>query len=459
MDILPGTSWSPERTDDTRYGPAKVGARGDVSQLGLSAEGRPILIRRFGDRGHGPRILVVAGQHGDEPLATRAAHRLATRVETGTAGGARLELAVVECLNPDGAARSRRWGRSRVDLNRDHQLLTQPETRALHRFVREWRPHLVIDVHTYPPRRKHLLRQGLVYCHDVFLEGPTSLSLPGHALLTEGGRPFRELFVDRLITDLAAHGLRAGRYTLLTRGGRVRHSTPDVIDLRNGIALRYGLPTLLLEGRQPTRGDGPHAASRTERALAISLEGALGLAADRFADLARPVPRPWAGESVVIGSAYGSRREACRLEMADKVSGEVRVRELSGRNTPDLRATAQVGLPRGYAVPLKCGAVLEVLRRSGLSGRSARPGDGPASRYRILGLRPSRRARRAPREINVELVPAAFEEGEYRVFPTGAAAGPTLAVLLEPGSKYGLVRYPELGLLAGGSEYPVLRLA
>src|SRR5207302_1080938 len=76
-------------------------------------------------------------------------------------------------LNPDGIVQGTRRNAHGIDLNRDHVRLAGSETRALHQFVRTWRPHLVLDVHDFPPRRRHLLARQLVYCQDVFLDVPT----------------------------------------------------------------------------------------------------------------------------------------------------------------------------------------------------------------------------------------------------------------------------------------------
>ena len=61
--------------------------------------------------------------------------------------------------------------------------------------------------------------------------------------------------------------------TRVTEKGRVRHSTPDVVDARNALALRYRLPTVLVEGRRWSRGDPPTAKAHVlvgmERALSL----------------------------------------------------------------------------------------------------------------------------------------------------------------------------------------------
>jgi len=61
----------------------------------------------------------------------------------------RLSIVIVPRANPDGAAADRRVLASGVDLNRDHLLLSQPETRALHQVMQLLPPDVVIDHHEF----------------------------------------------------------------------------------------------------------------------------------------------------------------------------------------------------------------------------------------------------------------------------------------------------------------------
>src|SRR4029077_12541794 len=117
------------------------------------------------------KVMIVAGQHGDEsparrtvePLLAGAPEELASRLPN-------LQLAIVPEANPDGCAAKTRCNSDGIDLNRDHQLLFSRGTRALHEFIREWQPQVILDLHSYPSRRLHLLARNIVLDHDVFLD-------------------------------------------------------------------------------------------------------------------------------------------------------------------------------------------------------------------------------------------------------------------------------------------------
>ena len=117
-----------------------------------------------------PRILLLAGQHGDEPESTALLSHALRRVEPGE-----LQSAAVLALNPDGLCRGTRGNAAGVDLNRnfptadwttspvyyrwaeneprDVQLsagqhaASEPETRALLALLARLKPQTVISIH------------------------------------------------------------------------------------------------------------------------------------------------------------------------------------------------------------------------------------------------------------------------------------------------------------------------
>jgi hypothetical protein len=118
--------------------PASPGAALEVRQIGTSAQGRPIIARRYGD---GPRTVLVVGQtHGDEEGGLRVLLRaLSAPVPDG------LTLWVVPTMNPDGLALDTRFLADGADPNR--QAPAQPEQRAVYDFALATQPVLSIWYH------------------------------------------------------------------------------------------------------------------------------------------------------------------------------------------------------------------------------------------------------------------------------------------------------------------------
>jgi len=133
--------------------------RVSIVNLGPGAAGRPILCVAVHDPatvfGQTKRLLIIARQHGNEPSGTEAALALIQHfatsqgaLETGTLQ--RLTFVVIPMANPGGAEHNRRRNPRGVDLNRDWQALSQPESQAIERAVRAWRPDALIDMHELP---------------------------------------------------------------------------------------------------------------------------------------------------------------------------------------------------------------------------------------------------------------------------------------------------------------------
>jgi murein peptide amidase A len=128
--------------------------------LGRSAEGRPIVLDRVGDRGAERRVLVVGAIHGNETAGRAVARELRRGpAPPGT------ELWIIRDLNPDGAAAGTRQNARGVDLNRNFpdrwraqgrpfdpfhsgaRALSEPESRLAARLIRRLRPAVTIWYH------------------------------------------------------------------------------------------------------------------------------------------------------------------------------------------------------------------------------------------------------------------------------------------------------------------------
>lgn len=130
----------------------------DRRVLGRSVRGRPITAWRLGEAGPGiPTVVLVSTMHGDEGRTRLILDSLRQ--------GRRLrgiDLWVVPVYNPDGLARGTRQNARGVDLNRNYphdwapldgryesgrRPASEPETRAMMRFLTEVDPRWVVSFH------------------------------------------------------------------------------------------------------------------------------------------------------------------------------------------------------------------------------------------------------------------------------------------------------------------------
>lgn len=306
--------------------------------LGYSAEGRPLTVHYCGNPDAPMRILVMAGQHGDEPEARQAAAEFVSRFMEGTLRAA-AHAGVLVDANPDGAIAGTRRNARETDLNRDHLMLLAPETAAVHAFVDSWKPDVVIDVHTYRPWRRELMAFDFVYPQEIMIDFPTN-----PAISTFQGAALRRKAMSFVEGRLAEAKVRSDRYTII-RSGIVRHSNTDIVDARNGLALRFAIPTILIEGRRSSPDDF---LSFTPPAVALlrSIEIVVEWAAAHAKQLRN---RPSGGEEVEmvpVRCRYSGSKTARYMEMQSASKGEIARVRIPGAYLQGSRRPAASDCPR-----------------------------------------------------------------------------------------------------------------
>jgi hypothetical protein len=117
--------------------------------VGTSVLGKPIY--RL-DLGVGPvKVLLWSQMHGNESTTTKALfdflHLLASDKEVGTSLLSHFTFCMLPLLNPDGAAAYTRVNANEVDLNRDAQDLSQPESRVLRAVFEDFGPDYCYNLH------------------------------------------------------------------------------------------------------------------------------------------------------------------------------------------------------------------------------------------------------------------------------------------------------------------------
>jgi hypothetical protein len=122
-----------------------------VEVVGYSVEKNPIQTIKIGSGSH--KILMWSQMHGNESTTTKAIFDLLKAFSDLNAPaiiGRLLEectLCIIPQLNPDGANAYTRLNASQVDLNRDAQLLSQPESRVLREVYDTFKPDICFNLH------------------------------------------------------------------------------------------------------------------------------------------------------------------------------------------------------------------------------------------------------------------------------------------------------------------------
>ena len=97
------------------------------------------------------RIMVCAGQHGNEFGAVRSVLSLSCRLASGSDPGLlkRCVFILVPMVNPTGIIASTRENNEALDLNRDWSSLGAAETQYVDSLIRTWKPNLLVDAHEW----------------------------------------------------------------------------------------------------------------------------------------------------------------------------------------------------------------------------------------------------------------------------------------------------------------------
>jgi murein peptide amidase A len=130
--------------------------------FGHSVDDRPLVAKRLGDARADRTVVVVGSIHGDETQGQRVVSRLRRKSRRSDLG--RSQVWTIKTVNPDGVAAGTRGNARLVDLNRNFSAgwrpippssgnysgphpFSEPETKALRRFLRRVGPDVTIWYH------------------------------------------------------------------------------------------------------------------------------------------------------------------------------------------------------------------------------------------------------------------------------------------------------------------------
>lgn len=117
-----------------------------LEMAGRSVEDREIFAVKLGG---GPnRVLAWSQMHGNETTTTKALLDFIQACRLNPPGWLeKVELLLIPVLNPDGARAYTRFNANKIDLNRDAQKLSQPESLVLRRLFDSFKPHYCLNLH------------------------------------------------------------------------------------------------------------------------------------------------------------------------------------------------------------------------------------------------------------------------------------------------------------------------
>jgi hypothetical protein len=339
-----------------------------------------------------PTVVLLAGQHGDEPAGTEALIAIAQDLAAGRYAAIldRVDVVVLPRANPDGAAAFTRSAADGIDVNRDHLLLQTPEARAIAQLLVQVAPIVVLDLHEYPVSSAFTAKFGGVQRFDALLQYATVANLP--PFITKAAE---EWFRVPLVAGLRSAGFSNDWYATVSADPADRTLTMGSVAPqvgRNASGLRNAV-SLLVE----TRGGGMGRVDLKRRVQThvVAVANVLTSAARHAEDLVKLrqfVERETAslacrGEVVLEAAPTPSEYAT---SMLDATTGDIRPLTVAWQSALQLRPLKTRPRPCGYWLSQSEGDAVQRLRLLGIEVQQlAEDGELRGESYRETGREPA----------------------------------------------------------------------
>ncbi len=441
-----------------------------VEAIGQSVQGRKLYAMKFSSSEFGKdkskiKVLFFAQQHGNEQSGKEGALLLAQNLlkPENQYLFDKIDFVLIPQVNPDGSEVNKRRNGNDMDLNRNHHILSEPETQALHRFFDKYLFDVSMDVHEYSPYGGEWEKYGYRKNADVTLGATTNPNV---------SEKIRSLSNDEVL-PYVLKSLSVNNFSsfVYCPGGPpeldyIRHSTFDVNDGRQSLGIQNTL-SFIQEGMNGTdmyvenikhRSEGQmHGMRAMLEYVYLHKNEIKKLVASSRKGLIAGKSNPQVSiQSEHLGN--GQKLTLPLFSYSTQTDSVVIVNDYR----PVVKSITDVQKPAGYLIPKQNRDLVEWAGKHALITKDFKLQKGQnVEQYIILSIDSIDFERDIiinpiveKNDFRGEIVPS-----DYLYIPTDQLKGNLIVLALEPKSELGLVTYKQYAhLMKTGETFPVLRV-
>ncbi len=441
-----------------------------VELIGQSVQKRNLYALTFSSTEFGKdplkiKVLVFAQQHGNEQSGKEGALLLAKELLNPENRYLfdKIDFALVPQVNPDGSEVNKRRNANNMDLNRNHLILTEPETKAVHDFFDKHLFEVTMDVHEYSPYGEDWIKYGYRKNADVTVGTTTNLNVSSKIREVSGKNYLP--FVLKYLSD------RKFSSFVYCPGGPpeidyIRHSTFDINDGRQSLGIQNTF-SFIQEGLNGKDGYVENLQHRAEGQM-TGMRGLLEyvyLNKDMVKDLVTTerikMVAAGPGEDVSIQSVHVGNGQKLILPLLSYFSGNDTVVTVYDYR-PEVKSLLDIKKPVGYLIPRELTTLVEWAESQSLKPIQFKISSTfKAEQYFInkIDSIDFEGDRTVDPWIVVQNCKENFPDSAYFFISTAQLKGNMVVLALEPKSMVGLITYTHYAnLLKHGEVFPILRV-
>jgi len=438
--------------------------------IASTAEGRELYAVLFSKREFGKdkskiKVLIFAQQHGNEQSGKEGALLLITELlkPENQYLFNRIDFALVPQMNPDGSEKNRRRNSNNMDLNRNHLILTEPETIGLHNLFNKYLFEVAMDVHEYSPYGDTWRKYG--YRENIDEEIGTVTNINASESIRNLSNKSYLPFIKKYLADknISCYEYSPGGPPEIDY---IRHSTFDINDGRQSFGILNTF-AFIQEGLNGKDDSLDNIKSRAENQM-LGMRGLLEFSYRHKKEIKNLVTsernkiiKNKLNKKVAIQMDHfsdGSKLEFPLLSYYSNKDSVITVKDYR----PIVKSLLSVERPKGYLVPKNLNEIIRWADRQSLKYSDYKKStNDKIEQFDITGID----SIDFEGDMTVNPVVEAKEisnnilDDDYIFIPTKQLRNNMIVTALEPKSELGLATYKKYEhLLKKGEKYPILRV-